>query len=45
MVCWKFSQVATVALMAVMLPARRRWNTASLSQLLMLRPSITMASS
>ena len=45
MVCTKFSHVATVALMAVTLPARRRSNTASLSQLLTFRPSITIASS
>ena len=43
MVCTKFSHVATVALMAVTLPARSRPNTASLSQLPMLRPSITIA--
>ena len=45
MVCTKFSHVATVALMAVISPARSRSKTASLSQLLTLRPSITTASS
>ena len=45
MVWAKFSHVATVALMAVTSPARSPSKTASLSQLLTFRPSMTTASS
>ena len=43
-VSWKFSQVAMVALIAVVPPLLRLWNTAGLSQLLTFRLSMTTES-